>query len=211
MIICDVEQGSSEWFTARLGIPTASRFKDVVTSKLKRASGAKAYMHDLIAERVERSISMGHTSDAMARGTRLEGEARRWYEWQRGEDVRQVGFVYKDEARRSGASPDGLVGKKGGIEIKSPERRALVKHLLWIAKHNTVPTDYIMQCHGVIWTCDLAWIDFVLYSDFMRLPSAIVRLERDEEVVAALKKHINEFAVEVEHGANQIIAMESAA
>ena len=47
--------------------------------------------------------------------------ARSIFEFKKGVEVKEVGFIYKDENKRAGISPDGLlVGVDEGLELKCP-------------------------------------------------------------------------------------------
>ena len=144
MIILDCDQNSDEWFAARLGIPTASCFDKICTPTGKSSTQSAAYMNKLLADWLLGSPSATFTNDAVARGTDLEGEARSYYEFYTGLSVQQVGFCYRDTAHLVGASPDGLVGDDGGIEIKCPLPHTHVGYLL----SDTIPTAYNAQVQG---------------------------------------------------------------
>ena len=49
MIELPCQQGSVEWFEARLGIPTASEFSRIVTPTGKLSASRHAYMGELLA------------------------------------------------------------------------------------------------------------------------------------------------------------------
>ena len=94
----DLEQGSTEWMMARLGIPTASRFDRLLTPKTRKPSASRdSYRAELVAEYLMGQPLDWGTSAWMERGTELEDEARRWYEMDRGVDVEQVGLVLRDD------------------------------------------------------------------------------------------------------------------
>src|SRR5512147_2635140 len=106
-------QGSLGWFTARLGIPTASSFHKIITPKGKPSAQAEAYMCALLAERFTNQPCLSEPgSPWMERGAGMEDEARRWYELRRGLEVRRVGFCTLEDGS-AGCSPDGLVGEDG--------------------------------------------------------------------------------------------------
>ena len=51
MKILDVKQRSEEWFRARCGLPTCSRFGSILTPvELKRSSAQETLINELIAE-----------------------------------------------------------------------------------------------------------------------------------------------------------------
>ena len=63
------DQRTEDWFEARLGRATASRFKDVMlTIKSGEAAGRKNYRAELVAERLTGVRDEGYTTAAMQWG-----------------------------------------------------------------------------------------------------------------------------------------------
>jgi putative phage-type endonuclease len=126
-----MEQRTDEWFSARLGCVTASRTADVM-AKTKSGYGASRenYMAQLITERLTGQASDGFSSAAMQWGTETEPQAREAYEFFTGETVEETGFVLHPSIKHFGASPDGLVGQDGLIEIKCPNTATHIDTLL---------------------------------------------------------------------------------
>lgn len=184
MIILDVEQGSPEWFSARVGIPTASCFDKIFTTKLEPSKQAQAYMHQLAAESLIGASEDGYTNANMERGKELEGEARAWYEFYSGKTFSQVGLVYHDERKLYSCSPDGL--GDCGLEIKCPKPSTHVRYLL----ANKLPTEYWQQVHGSMAITGKSWV-FVSYCP--GLPALIVPVRRDEETSTKIISHLEDF------------------
>ena len=110
-----MEQRSPEWFAARKGRITAS----IVGGLLDCAP----YMsHDDAFRSLVRSMHDLSTefdgNIATEYGAANEDLARNAYELETGNSVEQVGFIPHGEW--AGASPDGLVGEHGLLEIKCP-------------------------------------------------------------------------------------------
>ena len=183
MIVLDeFKQGSPEWFQQRCGIPTASHFKELVTPKTRKPSAqAFGYLCRLVFERLVGEPYESESSSVwMDRGGEMEAEARRWYEWDRDCEVRQVGVVLRDD-RSAGCSPDGLVGDDGLIEIKVPGGKVHVGYLL---QADRLLADYVCQIQGELWICERQWCD--LFSYHPSLPPVVLRVERDEELIEAI-------------------------
>lgn len=162
MNVVNAEQGSPEWFAARVGKVTASRVSDVMakgrngTPSLTRA----AYMGELIAESLTGQPVNSFKGNAdTERGIQLEPEARLAYEIATGEIVRQVGLVLHPTIDRAAASPDGLVGEKGGLEIKAPRPHVHLEYLL----SGEAPSVYRPQMGMQAICAELEWVDFVSY------------------------------------------------
>lgn len=191
MIVLPVKPGSPEWRAARLGIPSASRFDCIMTPKSRKPSAsADKYLCALVAERL-----LGHAVDDdgslyMHRGTIMEAQAITAYEFDRGLDTTEVGFILRDD-RRSGCSPDRLVGEDGCLEIKCCSAPVHVSALLGLEAQN-----HMSQCQGQLWVTGRAWVDLFFYNP--DLPFTIIRIERDEEYIADLAVAVNTFCVRLD-------------
>jgi len=169
--ILEIPQGEPEWFDARRGIPTASCAGKIITPKTgKLSASAETYVAELIAETLE-SGDETQRSYWMERGILYEQEARDWYEFATGNEVRQVGIVLNNGA---GWSPDGLVDPDGGIEIKCPKLSTHIKYLL----AGELPDEYRPQIHAGMWIGERMWMDFVSYHPSVN--SLLIRVLRDD-------------------------------
>lgn len=186
MITLDLEQGTPEWHQARLGIPTASNFGKLITAGLKPSTQAEVYQNKLVAEWYTGEAEENFVSEAMQRGTELEPVAREAYEFATDESVEEVGFVYKDEAKLVGCSPDGLCGPHG-VEIKCPLPSTHVSYLL----SQELPVAYTGQVQGSMYVTGLEQWAFCSYCP--GFPPLIIMVERDERWQAAFEPLIDKF------------------
>lgn len=195
MKIIDHPQGSPEWLQSRCGIPSASRFAAVM-AKIKSGESAERmkYRADLVVERLTGKPLDGFTSAAMKQGTEREPFARMAYEARTGLIVQEVGFCLLDDGL-AGASPDGLLDDKGGLEIKCPERLAHLRYLQQAAE----PPEYTWQIQGGMWVTGRAWWDFVSFNpDFPEhLQLVVRRIPRDDKAIAMLAEEVARFSAEV--------------
>lgn len=196
MILLNVEQGSDEWLTARLGIPTASGNDRILTpKKLERASQAKGYRNQLLTEwLIGEPIDWGSSSACMERGKELEERARAHYEWVSDVDAMVVGFMLRDD-RMYGASPDSLIGTDGGLEIKCP---ALHNHIGYMTEPSSLVEEYRGQVQGNLYVSGREWWDIMSYNP--SLPEVVVRVERDEKYIHALDETLKWFTAWVREG-----------
>lgn len=194
-----MDQRSAEWFAARLGKATASKIADL-TAKDRSGKGWAAsranYAAQLVAERLTGEMSESYTSPAMQWGTDTEAEARNAYCFYRDAEVVEVGFIDHPTVLMSGASPDGLVGSDGLLELKCPNTATHIATLLG----KSVPSKYVKQMMWQMACTGRAWCDFASYDP--RLPETmrliVIRLHRDDEMIAELEREVETFIGEVE-------------
>jgi len=176
----ECEQGTDAWLAARLGIPSASMYAKIITTQGKWSTQADSYINQLVAEKLTGETTPFYQNEHMTRGTELEPDARQMYEFITGAEVQEVGFCLHDTLE-AGASPDGLVGEDGGLEIKCPAPATHVEYL----RGNKLPSKYKQQVMGCLWITGREWWDFMSYHPNMK--PLIVRVERDEDYIAELE------------------------
>jgi putative phage-type endonuclease len=188
----EIIQGSPEWFEVRCGKVTASRVADVV-AKTKTGWGASRanYAAELIAERLTGTASEGFTSSAMQWGTDNEPAARAAYQFEMNMRVGLVGFVIHPTIADSGASPDGLVGDDGLVEIKCPNTATHIDTLI----KKAVPAKYVTQMQWQMACTGRHWCDFVSYDPRLPEPMQIFiqRVLRDDTVIRELETEVVTF------------------
>lgn len=190
-------QGSPEWLAARCGKVTASRVADVI-AKTKTGWGAsrKNYLAELIAERLTGVPAATYTNAAMQWGSDTEPQARAAYEFFTDATVIEVGLVPHPTIAMAAASPDGLVGDDGLVEIKCPNTSTHIETLLTksIADKYQVQMLWQLACTG------RQWCDFVSFDPRMpeHLRMFVKRVERDEKRIAELEYQVVMFLAEVD-------------
>lgn len=193
-----IQQGTPEWFEARLGRVTASRVSDVV-AKTKSGWGASRanYAAQLIAERLTGVAAESYTNAAMQWGTDTEPQARSEYEFFRDAEVVEAGFEQHPRIVMAGASPDGFVGADGLIEIKCPNTATHIDTLLSMG---VIPGKYLIQMQFQMACTGRAWCDFVSFDPRMPedLRLFVRRVERDDVVIADLEKEVEVFLGEID-------------
>ena len=199
----EVEQRSPEWFASRLGKVTASRVADVIAKTKSGYSASRDnYMAQLICERLTGQQGESFTNAAMTWGTETEPLARSAFEAYADVMVEEVGFVPHPSIEMSGASPDGLVGLFGMLEIKCPNTATHIDTLL----SQTVPGKYITQMQWQMRCCERQWCEFVSFDP--RLPQDlqlfVKRVEFDPEYVAMLEKEVIQFLAELDDKVNKL-------
>lgn len=191
------QQGTEEWKAARVGKATASRFDDVMAKiKTGEAKGRIKYRIQLVAERLTGNPVEGYQNAAMQWGIATEPQARMAYEAARGVVVDEVGLLDHSKIKMCGASPDGLVGDDGMVEIKCPESTT---HLIWL-EGGDVPSEHVAQIQGQMAVTGRRWVDFVSFDP--RFPEGlqlfIVRVPRDEAYIKDLESEVRQFLAGVD-------------
>jgi putative phage-type endonuclease len=192
----EVEQRSNEWFALRLGKVTASRVADLMAkTKTGYSATRENYMAQLVVERISNSQAETFTNAAMQWGTDQEPFARGEYEATQGVMVEECGLVSHPTIEMAGASPDGLVGDDGLIEIKCPNTATMIDVLLTgnVASKYYTQMQFQMACTG------RQWCDYVVFDP--RMPAKaqmfIKRVARDEAFIAEMEAEVTKFLSEV--------------
>jgi putative phage-type endonuclease len=193
----NVEQGSDEWKTARLGHVTASNMADVM-SKGKGSSeavGRYKYKVRLVAERLTQTAGESYSNAAMEWGVEQEQFACIAYESILETFIDKTGFWLHPTIQWLGVSPDRLVGTDGLIEVKCPNTTTHLNYLF----ENKIPTDYYKQIQCQLWVTGRQWCDFVSYDP--RLPEDLQlfvhRFDRDEKRIEEIEAAVKQFLTEV--------------
>ena len=191
MKIVDVEQGTPEWMAFRAGLPTASKFSEIITTKGEPSKSRTKYLHQLAGERITGSKEESYQSAAMSRGIEMEAEARSLFCMVHDAEVQEVGLCIEDDGRW-GCSPDGLIGDDGGIEIKCPQLATQVDYLL----SNKIPSTYYQQVQGSMFVTGRDYWWFVSYYPGMK--SLMIKATPDVKFHTALQSELIRFSEELE-------------
>lgn len=184
--IIECDQGSDEWYSARLGIPTASCFH-IVMAKGKDGGASKTradYIRKLAGEILTGEPMDSYSNTHMERGKEWEPDARNLYAFMQDCEPQLVGFIRNGQ---KGCSPDSLIGPDGGLEIKGALPHIQVERLL----ANRVPPEHRAQVQGNIWVAEREWWDFVSFCP--KLPLFVIREYRDDDYIAKLEASVDAF------------------
>jgi len=202
----EIIQGSEAWLLIRAGKVTASRVADVIAKTKTGLSASRAnYLAELVAERLTGQPSQGFSNAAMQWGTDHEPEARAAYEFMTDQSVIEIGFVDHPTIAMTGASPDGLVGELGLVEIKCPNTATHIDTLL----QQKIPQKYMTQMLWQMACTGRKWCDFVSYDP--RLPTSmqlfVKRVEFDPATVSSLETDVRMFLTELDQTVAQLEAL----
>jgi putative phage-type endonuclease len=199
-----MEQRSEEWFAARCGKVTASRVADIMArTKTGPSASRENYLAQLVCERMTgKPFAESYSNAAMAWGTEQEPFARAAYESAKDVLVEEVGFVPHPSFSAAGASPDGLVGEFGLVEIKCPNTATHIQTLL----EQKVPEKYNTQMQWQMACTQRHWCDYVSFDPRMAegLQLFIKRVEFDPVYVGKLDKEIINFLLDLEDKITQL-------
>ena len=192
-----MDQRSDEWFAARIGKVTASKVADVLAKTQSGYAASRAnYMAQLVCERLTGQKAESFTSGSIQWGIETEPLARAAYESLKDVLVDEVGFVPHPSIIMAGASPDGLVGDNGLIEIKCPNTATHIDTLL----SQTVPNKYNTQMQFQMACTNREWCDFVSFDN--RLPEElqlfVKRIPRDNMYIRLMEDEIVKFLNELD-------------
>jgi putative phage-type endonuclease len=191
------DQRSAEWFACRVGKATASKIADIIAKTKSGVSASRStYAGQLIAERLSGTPAEGFSNAAMQWGTDQEPAARDAYQMHRLCEVVEIGFADHPTIPMSGASPDGLVGDDGLVEIKCPNSATHIDTLL----KKAIPSKYVTQMMWQMACTGRAWCDFASFDP--RLPEhmqlIVIRLHRDDAMIAEIEAEVAKFLAEID-------------
>ena len=193
-----MEQRSEEWFEARRGKVTASRIWDMLKT-IRNGSWAASrrnYAAQLVTERLTgKTHDRFYSNEHMEWGKDQEPAARDAYVKHTGFKIEEVGMIDHPRIAHAGASPDGLVGKDGLIEIKC----LLPANHLELLLNEEINEQYYYQMLWQMACTGRSWCDFVSYdpSQPENMQLFIKRLERDEKEIRHLENEVELFLNEV--------------
>lgn len=198
-----IEQRTDEWLTERCGKVTASAiYKVMARTKTGYGADRANYHAQLVAERLTGVPAENFTNAAMQWGIDTEAQARAMYTLETGLDVIETGFHPHPTIALSGASPDGLVGEIGLVEIKCPNTAT---HIATLTGSN-IDRKYLLQMQWQMACVGRDWCDFASFDP--RLPDEmqlhIRRIERDDELLAEIEAEVTKFLAEVDETVAQL-------
>ncbi len=192
-------QRTDDWFAARLGKVTASRISDVLAKGRSGAPSATRanYKTQLLVERLTGQQGETYTNAAMQWGIDNEADARLAYEFMHDKSVELVGFIDHPTIAMAGASPDGLIGDDGLVEIKCPNTNTHIETFI----NKEVEGKYIRQMQWQMACTGRQWCDYVSYDPRLKinLQLFVKRIPRDNEMIAEMETAVIAFLEEVDN------------
>ena len=191
-----MEQRTDDWFAARAGRVTASSlYKVMARTKTGYGADRANYHAQLVAERLTGRPADSFSNAAMQWGVDQEANAREAYSALIGDSVAEIGFVNHPAIEWTGASPDGLVGFDGLVEIKCPNTATHIATLDGAG----IDRKYMLQMQWQMACTERDWCDFVSFDPRMPVDMQlhVRRVERDTELLSEIESEVTKFLAEV--------------
>ncbi|WP_102830683.1 lambda exonuclease family protein [Bartonella bovis] len=196
-----MEQRTAEWFQARLGKVTASNISSIInkTAKGLPTSKYEEYKFQLITERLMGKTVSSYETPAMRWGNEHEDRAIEEYSFIYDTPVSRCGFISHPTIEMAGASPDGLIGDDGLVEVKCLQPITHTRFLL----SGEIKPEYILQMQFQMACTERKWCDFVSYHPWFidespHLCIKVIRIPRDDEQIELINKAVETFLEEIE-------------
>ena len=191
--IIECVQGDDVWHEARRGLPTSSRYPDILAQGEGKMRGK--YRRQIAYEIISGELMESYSNEKMDRGKEHEPDLRARYAFDSDVDVQKIGFVKMNpQLCRTGCSPDGLVGDQGMVEFKSMEPHLLIEMLE--RESPPISQAHMAQIQGGMWIMERKWCDLVV--GWPKLPLLIRRVPRDEPFIGRLINEVKMFNIEVD-------------
>ena len=197
-----IDQRSADWFSARAGSLGASQVHDALAKTTTGWAASRAdVLTQLVIERLagpQPTFSNSH----MQWGVDTEPQARAAYGFLRDVDVQEVGLYRHPFITHTHASPDGMVGDDGIVEIKCPKSSTHLETLMT----KTIPARYMTQMQWQMACTGREWCDFVSFDPRFppHLQLFVQRVERDGMRIMELELMVADFLVEVDQALERL-------
>ena len=197
----NILQRSEDWHSERCGKVTASRVKDL-NAKPSKGKALNALGLTILAERLTSVQKETPTNFAMQWGIDNEPHAIAAYENETGFFVNGTGLIDHPFIEMFGASPDGLVGKDGQIEVKCPDTTTHLNTLLT----KEVPGEHIPQITSQLACTRREWCDFVSYDPRLELDLQIIiiRVFAKDLAIETLEQDVRKFNKTIDEAKNSL-------
>jgi putative phage-type endonuclease len=189
----EIEQGTDAWHAIRAGKWSASRAGTIMGGLTTK--GLEDLIMDIAWGRMYGPIEHStFKSAAMERGNNLEPETRDSYAFATDRVIDECGFVEHATIPHVGWSPDGLCGRKHGIEAKNPLHKAYME----VKRTGKIPAEYRWQTKWGMWVGELDSQDFLCdhpKAGLIIIPCEVTQGEKDAmaERVALLEPRVQEW------------------
>lgn len=176
-----IEQGTREWKRLRELKFTASHASTIMANGKGLQTLVKKMLAEYYSSGEYEEYSSEYKNSQMQRGNDFEDKARMIYELETGEEVKQVTFVELNKF--VGASPDGLVGEHGLIEIKNHNDEVFLQLVL----DKKIDKKYLDQMQMQMYVTGRQWCDYFGFNPNFNPSFVKIRVFRDPNKLALLE------------------------
>ena len=196
-----MQQRTPEWFEARKGRVTASMVGAILglSPYMTREDAMRAMVREALGEEREFKGNVAtEYSTSNEEGALIE------YRMETLHDIEVVGFVTREDW--AGASPDGLIGDKGGVEVKCPYSLRQAEAPVPFKSLEEQP-QYEAQVQFTLWVTQREWWSFYQWAP-NGTSHRVYRPDLDWQAdnLPRLRQFHAEFLQELEHNADEYIA-----
>ncbi len=187
MKIHNVEQQSEEWFALRKQYPLTASNAQAIGNNGK---GLETLIWEKLSEKHSSADKESFSTKDTERGNELEPQARELYMLETGNSVETVGFITNEKVSAvGGASPDGLIGKDGLLEIKCFADTKHFKAVIDFKKTKTfeIESQYVWQMQMQMLFTGRKWCDFLAYNPNYAQSLLIQRVKADKTMQTKIK------------------------
>lgn len=194
----DSPQRSPQWIAAHTGRVGASQLhRWLAVSKRPNKEGVheplKArldYEREIAFEKAFNVPFSHFTSDAMQAGIDNEDFVRDQYSSAEGVPVEKCGAFYNEHFI---ASPDGLVGDDGLLEIKWLFDTSWTEVVASGQPYSGASGDHYLQMQGQLWASGRKWVDYIVANGNTGR-FKVIRVARDEDTIQRIAESVPEVA-----------------
>lgn len=177
-----IEQRSEEWFKLRQLHLTASKASTIITN----GKGLETLCKEIVRDYISPEETPDFKSKSMVFGELREPIAIQHFENFSGKKVTPVTFVEKN--KYAGCSPDGLIGKDEGIEIKSPSLTTFIDYVEMTEEELLKEVkDYYNQCQMNLYITKRKKWYLVLFNENFKKDLIVLDIYPDEETFKKLE------------------------
>jgi len=192
------KQGSDEWLMARLGSVGGTGVSNIITSTGNPSKSREAYLYEMASQIITKKSKPVFKTFEMQWGNDHEAEARELFSFLKGFEIEQCAMIWADENKNHHISPDGMIDRQAGLEIKCPQLKAHDEYL----KDGILPTQYKLQVQTSL--AVTGWDVWWFMSYFPEVQPLIIPVERDEKLIRTIKIEVALFLEDLEKLINRL-------
>jgi exodeoxyribonuclease (lambda-induced) len=198
-IFVNAEQGTDEWKNLKLSVISASNILKALAKK--GTETRNSYMMELIGQLATRQFDEINAKN-LEYGKINESAARAQYEFETGNKIEEIGFIYTYD-KRMGASPDGIMPSiKKGLELKCPATARV--HADFLCNDKIKPEYYAQVQFSLYVSGYKSWDFSSFHPNFKTAMLKIVTIFPDHEMFKRFDEELPLFIKEMDEKLEKI-------